>query len=676
MALTAVDRRPMLASTAVVSLVDPHFVYEPKYDGIRILADITPSPRSLVTLWSRRGNEKNGQFPEIVEALGSWALGLKEPVVLDGEIVALDARGEPAGFERLQGRINLKIGGGLAGGTRSRAAKVDVAFIAFDILRVGPHDLRDRPLVERRAELDRVFGRTGSPLLRVSELARGDGRGLCGRAVAQGWEGLIAKRADSRYRSGRRTPDWCKLRIHRAQEFVIGGWTESRRTRVGFGALLLGIYAGGHLVYAGRVGTGFDEREMGRIIGLLEPLEIRASPFREPPASKERPHWVRPKLVAQVKFTEWTAAGVLRQPVYLGLRDDKDPADVRREEKVQGSLDTQHPAPSTRQLLDQLHAFEDARREGALMLPGGDRLLVNNLHKVFWPKSKLTKGDLLRYYVQVAPFILPAVADRPLVMKRFPNGIGGKAFYQQRAPKEVPEGVRIETIAHDRDVPARLVGGNLKTLLYMAQLATISQDPWFARVGSPETPDYVAFDLDPMPGVGFARVLDVARWVHDELVALGAVGFPKTSGADGVHIYVPLPRGTPYQAGLLFSQILATIVAHKHPGAATVERVVGARGPRVYIDCLQNVPGKTLAAAYSARASEWAGVSAPLTWGEVHEGVEREDFTIQSMPTRLDQVGDLWKALRVAKGVDLGRVERYAARTMRKQGEGGGRHAE
>jgi len=298
-----------------------------------------------------------------------------------------------------------------------------------------------------------------------------------------------------------------------------------------------------------------------------------------------------------------------------------------------------------------------------LALPDGGQLKVTNLHKVFWPKQKLTKGDLFRYYARVAPFVLPAVADRPLVMKRYPNGITGKWFYQHLI-EDVPSGVRVEMVDVAQKRP-QVIGGSLKTLLYTTQLAAISQDPWFSRVQHPEFADYVALDLDPSENVPFARVLDVARWIHDELDALGGVGVPKTSGASGMHVYIPLPAETPYEAGLLFCEIIATVVAQKHPKVATVERTVRARGPRVYVDFLQNILGKTLATAYSARASDYAGASAPLTWKEVEAGVDPHDFTIQTMPARAKQVGDLWSPLRKSKGVDLSKVARYAAQKKR-----------
>jgi bifunctional non-homologous end joining protein LigD len=309
-------------------------------------------------------------------------------------------------------------------------------------------------------------------------------------------------------------------------------------------------------------------------------------------------------------------------------------------------------------VVDQLSALETARKDGLLTLPDGDTVKVTNLHKPFWPKLKLTKGDLMRYYARIATFILPAVADRPLVMKRFPNGVGGAPFYQHRAP-EVPAGIRTEVVGVVEERP-QIIGGSLKTLLYMTQLAAISQDPWFSRVMHPEFADYAAFDLDPPDELPFARVLDVARWIRDELDALGAIGVAKTSGSDGLHIYVPLPAGTPYEAGMIYCQIVAALVERKHPRLATTERAVKARGKRVYIDCLQNILGKTLATAYSARASSYAGVSTPVTWQEIDEGFDRTDFTIATTPARFETVGDLWAKLRKSKGVDLNKVARLA----------------
>jgi bifunctional non-homologous end joining protein LigD len=703
--------RPMLATLGDHPLTDAAFVYEPKYDGIRALVEVGPGARAPVRIWSRLGNEKTAQFPDLVDALRALARTLRRAVVLDGEIVALDPTGEPTGFQQLQGRIHL---------TTAAPSSETAALVAFDLLRDGEDDLRELPLTDRRARLEAILrGRTSSAV-RLSEQARGHGEPLWERALSRGWEGLIAKRAASCYRSGRRSPEWVKLKLVAEQEFVIGGWTEPRGARSHFGALLLGVYDGDALEYVGHTGAGFDGRELQRVAALLKTREIAESPFRVRPRPNERPHWVRPELVAQVKFTEWTADSKLRHPTYLGLRDDvapravtrepvaarqkagargegpgagkahparrrsersatrtsaRTPATATRSRKARGtaSRGAAVPAPELQPLVDRLIELEESGRDGALVLPGGDRLDVTNLRKVFWPDAKLTKGDLLRHYVRVAPFILPVVADRPLVMKRLPNGIDGKAFYQQRAPSPAPKGVRVETVEGDTDVPSRLIGGNLKTLLYMAQIAAISQDPWFSRVQSPGVCDHVAIDLDPMPGVSFATVLDVARWVRDELATLKAEGFPKTSGADGLHVFIPLPPGTPYEAGVLYAQIVATLVASKHPKVATVERAVRARGKTVYVDYLQNIQGKTLACAYSARGSEYAGVSTPLSWDEIDEGVDRRDFTIETLAARLGTVGDLWEPLRRSKGAPLRAVERYLDQGPGARGQGPGR---
>jgi len=635
-------------------------VYEPKYDGIRALAEIRPGARGDVTvrLWSRNGNEKTSQFPTIARALQEFAgrsTKRRGDLVLDGEIVALDAQGRPAGFQRLQGRMHLLGAQDVVRAEREQPA----AFIAFDILRDGAQDLTRLPLTERRKRLEAAMAHANDTI-RLSEQVAGDGRALYERAQQEGWEGLIAKDSTSTYQPGRRTPAWLKIKLLKDEEFVVGGWTEPRQTRQHFGALLLGMYdEHGALHYVGHTGTGFSEKELARLAKLLKAIATKTSPFAAPIASNETPHWVRPDLVAQVRFTEWTSDRKLRHPVYLGLRDDKTATDVRLPEQFRLKAEAtreKEAAPDPvasafrRNELDdvlaQLRALEAAKKDGLIDLPGGDRVKVTNLAKLFWPSLKITKGDLLRYYVEVSPFILPCVADRPMVMKRFPNGVGEKAFYQHKVAE------RGET---------QFVGGSLETLLEMTQLAAISQDPWFSRAQSPHEVDYVALDLDPTEGATFATILDVARWVRDELAKLKVPGFPKTSGSSGLHIYIPMPPETTYESGMLFCQIVATIVSSRHPKQATVERGVKRRAKgTVYVDYLQNIEGKTLATAYSARASDYAGVSTPLTWKEVERGVNPRDFTIRTALARFRETGDLWAALRSSKPADLEAVlEKY-----------------
>ena len=669
-------------------LVDASLVYEPKYDGIRAIALIEPGkPYAKARFWSRLGNEKSTQFPELIAALGVWGRGLRGPVVLDGEIVALDDKGRPAGFQRLQNRIHITVPNFRSSKPILSPKEQPTAFIVFDLLRHGDDDLRPLTLVERRARLIALFEKHPLPsdAIRISEQEVGDGRTLFARAEREGWEGLLVKHAQSVYRDGRRSPDWIKLKITKQDEFVVGGWTEPKGTRTYFGSLILGRYdAAGRLVHAGDVGTGFNGAELQRVWRLLKPLQSERSPFDDKPKTLGRPHWVKPQLVVQVRYTEITDDGRLRHPTYLGMRDDKKardvivepvpekrakpekrttreknvkPKNVKREKNVKNPLTAwAEEADRMTAVLDDL---EQRKRDGRLPLADGDYLDVTNLQKVFWPVPKFTKGDLIRYYARIAPLILPVVEDRPLVMKRFPNGVDGQAFYQHRAPDIYPRGARVEEVA-GADVPTMFVGGWLKTLLYMSQLAAISQDPWFSKLHALDEADVVAIDLDPQPGATFRQIQDVALWVHEELERLKVPSFPKTSGSEGLHVFIPLPAGTSYETGMLFCQIVATIVATKHPKVATVERMVKKRREKtVYVDYLQNIPGKTLACAYSARASDFAGVSTPLKWSEVGDDISPKDFTIKTIEARVKQVGDLWAGLRTSAPADLaGAIEK------------------
>ena len=693
-------------------LTNPKLVFEPKYDGIRALVAVAPAlsvdgDRPSVQLFSRLGNDKTAQFPEIVEPLLELARDLEGPVLLDGEIVAIDKDGDALGFQHLQGRINVK---GVAGGARGfrrlkshpGSSATSAALVVFDILRDGEDDLRGMPYRGRRARIEKLLAGRGSTALRLIESQVGQGETLRGTAKTLGWEGLIAKDENGRYHSGRRHASWQKLKFLNTEEFVVGGWTEPRQSRRHFGALLLGYHLAngpnaGQLVFAGQVGSGFSQDELDRVAALLVPLIRHDSLFAEFPRQGPGDYWVEPKLVVAAQFAEWTLDGLLRQPVYLGIRSDKPAEEVVLSDhrpSVEPSRTTRAPAssqktrartrgrplalkeqptapppdalahlePAESKILDLLEDLERSKSRGTIVLSDESRLPVGNLHKMFWPDLQITKGEFVRYYLRMAPYSLPVVEDRPLVMKRFPNGVAGKSFYQHRAPDPLPEGLRVAPIRESPDkagsaVPY-LVGGRLQTLLYMAQLAVISQDPWFSRLPDVTSADHVALDLDPMPGASFANVLDVACWLHDELETLGTPSFPKTSGSKGIHIFIPLPPGTPYEAGMIFCQIVATVVATRHPQVATVERTVKQRREgTIYIDYLQNIYGKTLAGAYSARATAFAGVSTPLTWTEVREGVASglapQDFTIRSIRARLERVGDLWALLRTTRPADL-----------------------
>jgi bifunctional non-homologous end joining protein LigD len=657
--------QPMLAVQEDAPLSGAHLVYEPKYDGIRALITVTPAPgktRAAVAIASRAGNDKTAQFPEVVHALSSWGARLAGALLLDGELVALDSAGQPTGFQRIQDRIHLSDPHEIV----ARAASNPVAFVAFDLLRAGREDLCPLPLSERRRRLEAAIGAAlDGGAVRLSRQVAGDGADLLAEAREHGWEGLVVKDARSPYRPGRRSREWRKLKLVQRDSFVIGGFTEPRGARARFGALLLGAFeADGRLRFVGHVGGGFSDAELARVARLLAARETATCPFVPRPVTNERPHWTRPDLVAEVKFAGISDDGMLRAPIYLGLRDD---VGISTDVPLAAATPAVVERPPSRAALARVRAQVDALAErggGTLELADGTRLPISSLGKRLWPSLGITKADLFRHYLDVAPFLLPIVRDRPLVMRRLPDGIEGHAFFQHRAPDDVPAGVRRATIAGD-DVPVRIVGGTLATLLYMVQLAVISQNPWFSRAQSPQAADFAAIDLDPMEGAPFSRVRDVARWVRDELDLLGVHGHLKTSGARGLHIYLPMRAGTTFEAAQLFCRLIASVVAGRHPEAATVERALKRRdASAVYLDCLQNGFGKTLASAYSVRASSFAGVSTPLAWSELDGKLDARDFTIRTLPARLRDAGDLWAGLRKAKGIDLDATLERAQRRL------------
>jgi bifunctional non-homologous end joining protein LigD len=482
-------------------------------------------------------------------------------------------------------------------------------------------------------------------------------------AHREGWEGIMAKRTDAVYRPGHRSRDWLKLKIEHRQEFVVGGFTEPRNSRSHFGAILLGYHdADGKLIYAGHTGGGFSNARLGEVYAKLKPLEIPRSPFTTTPKTNEKAHWVKPKIVVEVKFNEWTSGGHLRQPIFVGVRDDKKASAVVREEV---GMVAKKPAS----VLQQLDRAQDGGK-ATLQLDTGT-LDITNMTKVFYPKSGHTKGDLLRYYTMMAPFLLPAIADRPLVLKRYPNGIGGMAFYQQKAPDPVPLAVRVETVKDEGiETQKRLIGGDLATLLYIVQLGAVSVDPWHSRVETIEYADYSIIDLDPGPNATFATVVRVAQWVKEVLDGLGLHAVPKTSGASGIHIVMPLGPKVSNDSARMLAQLVATTVAERHPKEATIVRAVKARGASsVYVDYLQNIRGKTVASVYSVRAKEGATVSMPLEWDEIKPRLKVSSFTIDNAAARLAEVGDLW-----AKGMKKpNKLERLMRGTRHSRGVDPGR---
>jgi bifunctional non-homologous end joining protein LigD len=667
----AVSLEPMYASIGR-EIPGAGWTFEPKYDGIRVLAYATSDDVRLIT---RNDKDKAKQFPEIVAGLKKLASQARRSLVLDGEIVAL-IDGEPARFQELQSRMHVKETHII----ERHSAAAPAAFILFDILMDGEDVLLGEPWTERRAHLEKRVAKRVTKQLRLTESVEGDGKKMLEQARREGWEGVIAKRMDAPYEPGNRSRNWLKLKIEFRQEFVVGGYTEPRNSREHIGAILLGYFDKDRFIYVGHTGGGFSRQSLQEMYGKLEPLRRKASPFAETPKTNEKAHWVEPKIVVEVKFSEWTADRRLRQPIFLGTRDDKDAREVGIEgvsvQKKFGRASSisrtgANPVVAARArstaatktkgaarrgasrakskraanpIVAQLAEIEEKGGEGTLDFGRGSSLTVSNLDKVFFPRDGYTKGDVMRYYARIADFILPTIKDRPLVLKRFPNGIDGESFYQQKASETTPPGIRVEIITTDAgEKQPRYVGGDLITLLYTIQLGAISVDPWHSRVPSLEYADYTIIDLDPGPRANFSRVVQVARWAKEVLDGFGLNAAIKTSGSTGLHICLPLPPRTPNDAATIVAQMVATKVADAHPKEATIERFVKARGAAtVYVDYLQNIQGKTVAGAYCVRAKPGATVSTPLKWSDVADGLDPRDFNLGNAAERFEKIGDIW----------------------------------
>jgi bifunctional non-homologous end joining protein LigD len=589
------EYKPMLATLAEEPPTGPGWLFEVKWDGFRALARVRGGE---ATLTSRNGNDLTARFEQVARALPARLR--TADCVLDGEVCALDDRGRPSFSAMQQGAGAL-------------------VYYVFDLLELEGESLVALPLSERRARLEALVDESATVKLSA---VFDDGDALLAAAKQQGLEGILAKRADSRY-TGRRSREWLKIKTEQSQEFVVAGYTRGHGRREGsFGALVLGVHRGGELVYVGNVGTGFSDAELDRLLELLRPLERKDPPFatvpKLPKVKRGDVVWAEPVLVAEVEFAEWTHDLHLRAPRYLGLREDKSAAEVRREE----------PLP-------------DELRKGSRVLK------LSNLDKPFWPEEGITKGDLLAYYRAIAPVVVPHLKERPFTMKRYPDGWQGKHFFQKDAPKGMPEWIaRFRYPATSRDTrETRLIDYPLVNdelaLLWMINMGCIDLNTWASRIDSPHKPDWVLFDLDPSEGVGFAEAVEVALLVKQALDALGLVSFPKTSGSRGMHVLVPIERRSSYDEVRRFAGIVAGAIARAHPELATTQWVKSKRRG-VLIDANQNGEGKTIATAYSVRPRAGAHVSTPLSWDEVDASLDPAAFTMDEVLRRVGERGDLF----------------------------------
>jgi len=631
-----------LATLAERPFSDPAWLYEVKYDGVRVLA---ARRGERVTLYGRSGQDTTSRYPEVVRALRALPV---DRFVIDGEIVALDDAGRPS-FQRLQPRMALTDPRDIEMAARRQPA----VGVFFDCLMLDDRDLRRRPLVERKECLRLLVPALGP--VRYGDHVAGEGRAFFEAASAQRLEGIVAKKARSVY-SGGRTRDWIKIKCQKRQEFVIGGYTDPQGARGHFGALHLGLYEGPaespRLVYVSKVGSGFDQAGLAAIWSRLGPLDRATPPFDAGAVPTGRGHhWVEPRLVCEVRFTDWTEDGGLRHPTFIGLRDDRKPEDCRRETAEPIDLG---PAGGP--------ATEPAAAPLAAPDPGA-RFKPTNLRKVFWPAEGYTKADLIEYYERIAPWMLPYLRDRPLVLTRFPDGIAGKSFYQKDAPEFAPAWVRTERIYSrdtERDI-AYLVVDDVEMLRYVANSAAIPIHCWASRVPSLERPDWLVLDLDPK-GAPFTDVVRVALALRRILDGLALPSYVKTSGATGLHILLPLGARYTYEQARTFARLLAMLGVEAEPEISTVARPLRDRGGKVYIDFGQNGHGQTIVAPFSLRPLPGAPASCPLEWREVTPRLDPARFNLTTIAARFEKLADPLAPV-LGEGLDMAAaIERIQSR--------------
>jgi bifunctional non-homologous end joining protein LigD len=644
--------QPMLARIGPLPPdTEGRWAYEVKWDGIRTLAWVEGG---RMRLCSRNGNDITSRYPEL-RALGR-ALGAR-PAILDGEIVAFDADGGPS-FERLQARMHLASDAAV----RRAVRDVPIAYVLFDVLYLDGHTTCALPYTERRALLEAL--ELSGPHWQTPAYRTSDAEALLHASAERGLEGVVAKRLDSRYEPGRRSAGWVKVKNKRHQSVVIGGWVpgEGRRSTT-IGALLVGVPSeDGKLDYAGRVGTGFTERTLRMLQGRLEPLRTDHSPFtgRKPPRLRGAV-WVEPKLVAEVEFAQWTRTRTLRAPSFKGLREDVDPQRIDREEEESDDVAAieravagagRQPDDSSGRRTGEPGRRAAAKREGSARVEveiSGRALSLSNLDKVMYPAVGFTKGQVIDYYARIAPTVLPHLHDRPLTLKRYPDGVDGQYFYEKQSPSHRPAWVQTAALwsRHNRRTIEYTLAQDLPTLVWLANLADIELHTSLSLASDIERPTMLVFDLDPGEPAAVLECAQVALWVRDLFAALGLETCVKTSGSKGLQAYVPLNTDVTYDDTKPFAQAVAQLLEKQHPELVVSSMAKERRKGKVLVDWSQNDEHKTTVNVYSLRARERPTVSTPLEWDEVAAAVESQDagalvFTSDDVLDRVQRLGDLF----------------------------------
>jgi len=639
---------PMLATLVDKPFDEPGWLYEVKWDGYRAIALLN---KGNVKLVSRNNKTFNEKFYPLYETLRTWKIN----AVIDGEIAVLNDNGV-SDFGSLQN-------------WRSEADG-ELIYYVFDILWLNGYNLERLPLWRRREILKENL--PADEMVRFSEAFETSASEFLDNAKKLGMEGIIAKKKDSVYLEGERTRDWLKIKANQRQEVVIGGYTQNEGSGKLFSSLLVGVYEKDKLNYIGKIGTGFNNNTQRELRDKMNRLVIKKCPFSEVPdvnkPSRFRPNppkasvtWVKPQLVCEVSYAEITSDGVMRHPSFEGLRIDKKAMDVKKETamKTKEIIEKAKPAKNkfTRPVTNKgrrtlLNPTDDTQVRNI----NGHELKFTNLSKVFWPKEGYTKRDMLNYYYQVAPHILPYLKDRPQSMNRYPNGIDGKSFYQKDITNKAPSWIKMEPYRTSEGEDKNfLVPEDEAAVLYMANAGAIEMNPWNSTIHKPDYPDWCLIDIDPSEKTTFEQVIKTAQVTKEVLDHLGVKSYPKTSGSTGIHVYIPLGAKYNYDQCQLFAKIIATQVHNILPEFTSIERIVKNRKGKLYVDYLQNRPKATLAAPYSLRPKPGATVSMPLHWEEVKKGLSMKDFTIQNAMARIKSEGDIFRPV-LGKGIDLEKI--------------------
>lgn len=638
--------KPMLATLVDAPFDEEGWLYEIKWDGYRAVGFMN---NGKVILKSRNDKSFDEKFYPVFEALKKWKIN----AIVDGEIAVVDENGL-SNFGDLQN-------------WRSEADG-ELYYYVFDILWLDGKSLLNLPLHERRAILETKIPGTG--IIRLSKSFQESGIHFFDAAKKMGLEGIIAKRADSFYSPGGRSKEWLKIKANKRQEMVIGGFTRNDDTNKLFSSLLLGVYENGKLRYTGKVGTGFNDKMQVEMMARFKKYISTKPPFSQLPdinkPSRFRPNpphatatWLKPELVCEVSFTEMTTDGIMRHPSFEGMRIDKDAKTIVEEKpkkvsKMVREADSLHqnkiiiPAAGK-----ERKTFLNPSDEMQVRKISGHDLKFTNLSKLYWPKEKISKRDLLNYYYQVAPYILPYLKDRPQSMLRHPDGINGEAFFFKDVTGKAPAWVETFKYLSDADNRERnyLVAKDEASLLYMVSLGCIEINPWHSKVSSEGFPDWCIIDLDPGE-TSFEQVISAALVTKDVLDEVGITGYPKTSGSKGIHIYIPLGAKYTYEQSREFARVIARLIHDRIPTFTSIERTVKDRKGKMYIDFLQNRPQATVSAPYSVRPKPGATVSMPLHWEEVKKGLKMSDFTIFNAIERVKSEGDIFKPV-IGKGINL-----------------------